>query len=1575
MRKKALLLIVCLLFLVGCNAEENVELSLEANVEPEVVEKEEVVEVEEKEVFELNTAMNVEPLETNEYGVKLESPLALTFKSDVTLEEVTTNVKFIPERAFEVEKTDNRNYTVIPEEKWEKNTIYTMTYDPLDYTKAFQTMEYLAIVDFYPNTDYTSVHTNAVVELHFNSENITSIDEYFSIEPEVLGTFEYHKEKIVFIPQQLEEETTYTVKVASGVSDGVRTLQESFSFKFETRSNYSYEKSVHAQIVNVKPNEPFSVGLSRYTVEDSYDVKIFQVTDFDLYRDSYLKLKKQNVDDVKFDDMHVVFEEKIESTTYGYENLLGLPPLEDGYFIAELNDKHRYIFIQVNNYQVYTSRFENGSMYWLVDSDINEPVANADIYMNEELKGATGEDGVLFIDETTLETDMYASVGGDSILMSLKPNEYDYYYDYYYDEYSNSQTKYWGFIYTDRHVYQTKDKVNIFAFLRNRSDEPIESLTMKIGRNWSEEYFVEKEVYLDEHLTLTEGFDFELETGYYTVNLYDGEKRLAYSEFYVDEYEKPEIELESSIDELLIMHDDTFNYTFNASYFSGLAYRDKEFEITHSHKYDDQVSENMFTDENGNIEKTITPRVTSTNWRPVNYYVYASNKGESSQYLNTRTYLSVMPHDIMITSKHATEDNTANVDVMMNYIDISDYSGSFGMNYEDIKGESYDGVVTVRIEDNYVLKTFVETVYNPLHKVSFDIYEYEYVTEQLDSQQVTTYEGLGNFTFEMQDNHSYSIELEVKSPDGKSVIESFSIYNYKYKRNQSEHTDRAKPYHYNYNYSVRYDVGETVVFQLLDSGSEPVAENDNDLSLNLILREGLQSYEVTDSARYEFEFTKAHRPNVMYKSIYFDGNMMHMTPKENSFAVNFDYETLECSIFAYTDKGDYNPAETVTLNVEVQDKDGQPFNGALNVSVVDEAYFELYYDYFNMGRTLHRYVYNDGILNEEVSSVAYDPFASGAECGEGGDGDYIRDDLPDTATFETINVVDGKATYTFKLPDNLTRWRVTMHVVNKELYYGVGKTNITTSLPFFVRGLYNKEYIKGDDVFITASCDGSETTETSEVLYNSKFEGKDDVLSQSKSIGRENTHLSIGLVEEGTYDVTLVGQMDDYQDGLKESIEVVESFIDFSHRREGDLNNDFVLSNPSRETDLYVYNKDAREYLYDLYDIINYSQERVEEIIARHYARQLINDNFYELNLEELSLSGYQYGNEGIRPLTTANPSIETTSLIAGTGYGMEAFNRSYVIGYLKSILTNYSTTATSKGMALWGLAAQDEKVLLVINEFLEAEPFDELTDGERIYVVLALLDIGDVTRAYNYGVQFLNEYDDNNLSTQEKLLVGTLANRLGIKENLYNELLEVDDIREESLGLHKLYYLSTKPMTFKDANMTYSLNGVRETVELSDASSVHIEISEDDTFKLDSVDDNLAFTEIFKITGLNAEEFKSSALKINKVYENSNPVIGDIVEVIIEVRNPTKKYVQIRDVIPAGFEFAGQSEDSNFHVYHDGRNISKSYYSNMSNVTIKYYIRAVQVGRYKSEPATVQMYFDGELESTITRFLEVISD
>ncbi|MBN2796738.1 MAG: hypothetical protein JXR88_15110 [Clostridia bacterium] len=1509
-----------------------------------------------------NTVKKVEVFANSQtdYGINPDSSFTVTFDQEVPLEVVNENLKIIPEIEFTLTTEDEIKYTVRPKTVLLNNKIYSFTYDPLNYGKAFQTIDDIKIVQSFPGKDAYDVPTRSVIELVFNTKGIEDISDYFSIEPHVDGEFSYQDDTVVFMPVNLRSGVYYQVTMKAGLSIDNRVMHDDYTFGFNTGYSDNYNWNINYSVVNQMPDQTNYIKVNTWRDPVDFQVSVYEAKDFESYLEIYNNFI-QNTENLDLSQMDQVFDEPLQAFTYNYESYVELPAFSSGRYIVKIigEDVEQYTFLQLDPHQIYFAKAKNGLFFWVLDSDNASAVNNAKIYADEILIGSTSGDGVYFGNpQDGNEASYYVMRIQDKAYIVNAGNQYGwYYYDYGYF----TSSDYWSFLYSDRTAYLPTDEINAYGYVQAYDGQQPKELKLSLSRYWSDEVVMEKDVQLSLNNSYTSFLTFEdLPWGYYTLTLKSGDEIIDFREVFILNYEKPEIMLTSSIEEPVVFAGEEIHYQVKASYFNEMPYEGMEVNVE---GYDLSQSQNVYTsDEKGEINIAFKTVDSDEYWYPNYHEVYANNNSIEGTYLYTQAMTTVLPRHMMILSDYEIDEDQmmANVNLGTYKIDLSNYQGSFGTNYENIKGEALNQEVTVYITDHYYEKIFEKTDFDPIHKLTYDVYHYERRSDVLPSVTIETVNGIGNFNFGIEEDHYYTLEILTTDEIGRNVrantnvgVQIFRWLNY-----SEQYTI---PYE-----DVSYDIGDTVEKEVL-LYNDKIPENANDLSLHLLMRDGIIAYQVTEEPKISFTFEENHRPNMMLKTIYFDGKILHIVPEYGSVLIPYDYQTLEGTIIAETDKTLYSPGEALSLAITVLDHHQRPFNGEVNISVVDEAFFALYENYFDLGQNLHQYVYSDGIISESVSSEdAMD--TAGAEAGEGGDNSFIREDFKDTAYFKTVEVINGKAEVDFELPDNITGWRITLNAVNKDLEYASAKLDSNVNLPFFIRGLYNNAYLEGDEVYLSLKSDGYDYDEglityTAKLLQGGLVKAEQSTTANDKKL----TQVSIGALPLGDYQLEVTGRTDGYQDGILSDLIVRETYERFHHLKQSTLTTGFVLQNSSDETNLRFLNQGAIDYVDQLYHGFKYDTERLEEIVARYGVYKIMNE-FLNTSYEMPDISYFQDYDGGLKFLKTSDSSIRTTALIAGTKYGMAYFDQHLILNYLNERLLDPDVTIELKTMILWGLASQEQPVLLLTDAFLEANPWDGLSDESKLYILLTLNELKDKTRVLNLAEGYFD--DISNLILQNQVLAATLSQDLKIKTFDINTTLQDS---KDTVGLQNIYYLMHQPLTFKEAKVSLTINGENRTIELPGLEGIEVKVPKDSEFRILDLEGNIKVLEDYLVTGLDYAQHKSQTLNLTRNYEKDPIQTGDLVSVTLSYEKPKDSYILIYDRIPAGFEYAGLKNKTNdFSNLVTNQDLHFCVYSKDTVGTIEYYIKAVQAGKYKWEPAYIQQYYEGELEMTKPQWLEV---
>jgi uncharacterized protein YfaS (alpha-2-macroglobulin family) len=224
---------------------------------------------------------------------------------------------------------------------------------------------------------------------------------------------------------------------------------------------------------------------------------------------------------------------------------------------------------------------------------------------------------------------------------------------------------------------------------------------------------------------------------------------------------------------------------------------------------------------------------------------------------------------------------------------------------------------------------------------------------------------------------------------------------------------------------------------------------------------------------YKFEAKDDYAPNV-YVSVLLQSSDPSVKFGTKEFKINSDKSKI---IFDFkSDKQFYAPGDTVTLNLTATDKDGNPLKTEASLGVVDLSVLALkgnpkkdplvfFYNGFPLTVSTASNIRN-GLVKIEAETAS-----KGGSGGGGGDGtEAPRGDFRETAFWQGDVKTDsnGKATISFKLPDNLTTWQAEVLGVTKDTKLGVSYIEFITKKDLMVSPLKPRFIVPGDTFLVGA---------------------------------------------------------------------------------------------------------------------------------------------------------------------------------------------------------------------------------------------------------------------------------------------------------------------------------------------------------------------------------------------------------------------------------------------------------------------------------------------------------------------------
>ncbi len=215
-------------------------------------------------------------------------------------------------------------------------------------------------------------------------------------------------------------------------------------------------------------------------------------------------------------------------------------------------------------------------------------------------------------------------------------------------------------------------------------------------------------------------------------------------------------------------------------------------------------------------------------------------------------------------------------------------------------------------------------------------------------------------------------------------------------------------------------------------------------------------------------------------------------PVKDSFAPNLTFSVLytkggeysfqnagikvvapQIDIAIATDKEQYQPGDTVTVDLSTQFV-GKPIPAHLMVSVVDEMVYALQPE---IAPGIDQFFYhprrNNVRTSASLSFISYDVALPGSPAAPGKANrsergvkvlERPRREDVDTAAWqpELTSDASGKARFTFRMPDSLTRWRITVRAMADEGQVGQKKHFIRSEKPLYLKWSGPTRFRAGD---------------------------------------------------------------------------------------------------------------------------------------------------------------------------------------------------------------------------------------------------------------------------------------------------------------------------------------------------------------------------------------------------------------------------------------------------------------------------------------------------------------------------------
>ncbi|AGC67529.1 alpha-2-macroglobulin domain protein [Thermoclostridium stercorarium subsp. stercorarium DSM 8532] len=1602
---------------------------------------------------EYRNGFSLVPDEYDSTGISTDTHFVLKTVNKYSLEQITQMLRLLGDIPLKITQNNANEFIVIPEKELEQNSLYTFvitTPDNEQISWTFQTQRNFTVLGTLPANRSNFVPVNSGIEIYFSHKNFGDIEKYFEISPKVEGRFETNGYAAVFIPKKLEPGTIYTVTVKKGLplKDTGHKLEKDYVFAFETEPESNTEKEYKGSLyfrysvmefsTKDAPLIPIDIYLTDHNATKAVvKTAIYRFDNSDefvnavkaMYEKPYWSYSTYGETHVPVDNLAKVseFEQSFDLTKW-QEHYISVPePLPKGFYLIQStsNGLTAQTLVQSTDISAYYIESDTKTLFWVNDLKTGKPVESAKITVNGESKTyTTDSSGIAFFDtvftnpeDTDLNYLSYYTVRkNDDELVLINPR-YKILDDVYY-----SEENYWRYFQTDRTLYKPDDTVMFWGFLRNRNDNTAPSeVTVEIsgGSYWSDYkagflyYFLPgiQKPLVSLKVPADNGF-FEgslrlpkLSPGNYQLTVKSGDTVLISHYIKVQDYVKPAYKMTVESDKKAIFLNETVNFTITPSFFDGtpLPFLDVSYRISGYPPFRD-IATTVKTSADGKVTVPFKAEIYDKSAEgEYTVYINATASLPESGMFNGNTHVKVYVNDIYASfSSSLTKTGKVMLEAKLNKIDIDKINSSAGDEYwytEDYLG---DPVANRKITGTIIHYTYEKIEdgeeYDYINKVVKKRYRYKERKEKLGTFSFTTNEkGIGTKVLDLERPKEgyYTVELTWNDNNGRTMSREVYLSSWNYTGIEDEYdwyhleTDKEK-----------YRTGEEAVVTLKN--------NDKTVSAGPVLfieaRNGITGYNVQSGPEYKTVFSADKIPNFYVKAVYFNGKCYIET---GSVSLAYDTAEKKINFEMKTDKSSYRPGDTVNISITATDENKNPVPARVNIAIIDEAILEIsYYNVDVLGR-LYQWL-SSGIIGsysshlvgqssldaaggggytavseEKAMSVAFKDSASMDQI-------RARSDFRDTALFKTITLDrDGKGTVSFKLPDNVTSWHVTLAGIATDLRGGTGESSLKVTLPFFISDSMNYTYLSGDFPYVGVSAYGNDLKKGEAIKYQVTCEQKPGFIRTVEGKAFERVSIPLWQLDKGVYDIEIKAISESgLTDGIRRTIYVIDTYHETEKAVTETLKPNMNITGGKTGITTLIFTDAGRgKFIPALYDLAYSGGSRLDQkyiaLKANTILDELIPDRekTNEINIE---LGQYQKDDGGFGILPYSESDVELSALLA------EFLKNEAVAVKLKQYF--YSLILQQPGRinapALYGLAALGEPVLL---DLKEAAGVKNLTLRDKIYLALAFEEIGENFTARNIYENEIVPYfevknpyirvkttNDTDTILKETALAALLASRLDTphKDGLYQYIVNNHSNRI-LVNAEKLLVITEElnKLHSSEASFSYEYDGNRYNEKIINGRAVTVKIPSIklSELKITEVKGEVAVTSVFNATPEFPEE-PDENLKIRRTYydyrtgaETTEFRQNDIVKVVIEwdiAPTAMDTHYEIIDFAPSGLKpienpfKAGINPGSDFWWFRniDGQKVTFTVFRDAEKKEpLVYYARVVSPGTFTADSTIVQ--------------------
>ncbi len=601
-----------------------------------------------------------------------------------------------------------------------------------------------------------------------------------------------------------------------------------------------------------------------------------------------------------------------------------------------------------------------------------------------------------------------------------------------------------------------------------------------------------------------------------------------------------------------------------------------------------------------------------------------------------------------------------------------------------------------------------------------------------------------------------------------------------------------------------------------------------------------------------------------------------------------------------------------------------------------------------------------------------------------------RETFVDTALFESVKTdINGDATVQFTLPDNITSWRVTTQAISSDLQAGVTLAAIPVIKPLFVDVVMADEYLTADKPNVTLRAFGDALSTDAPVEF--------DISSKTMSLDQTQTGaayqpLHVALPDlasaQGEHEIRVGVEGVGYDDAMLKNTSVVKSRLMDSVQSYVKLSEGIMPEGSVTDRTSIVFSDENQgQYYRDLRGLSWRYGDRVDQKIARDVSGDLLEEYFQESRKSEEGFSAYQEG--GISLLSYSDPDLLLSAKVAVAA--PDKFDQFALANYFYQVVESEESNVEEVNIALWGLAGLNEPVLHKIQNMAT---YQGMTVLERLYIALALEEIGDRESARTMYLAILEEYaedddafvrlntDDDPEKTLEASALGAILSA-GLQDEYQDALwnyVESARSKDRIVSLEKVIFIAKAlpHLVPGESSFKLTIDGHSETIALEHGKTHRVSVTpeERESIKISGISGDVGMMSYYEVPLVEARE-SHRYLDIRREYfvsgqQTTSFSEGDFVEVRVYPQfdaNAHEGRYQITDLLPSGMKLVtspyraglntkGKSIRYPYQV--DGQRVKFSTYGRANwkanyKPYFSYYVRVANPGTYVAEPMMIQ--------------------